>query len=81
MKVSFSVSSQSIIKRFSCNLASPIFESFGIDPENFVKKYSIVQKLDHFTCNKCLFMTLLYNTLTSFRFILRIALHVKWSIF
>ena len=34
---------------------------FGIDPENFVKKYCIVQKLDHLTCSKCLFMTLLYN--------------------
>ena len=35
--------------------------SFGIDPVNFEKKYCIVQKLDHLTCSKCLFMTLLYN--------------------
>ena len=32
-----------------------------IDTENFVQKYSIVQKLDHLTCTKCLSMTLLQN--------------------
>ena len=51
MKVSFSVSSQSILNRFS----------FGIDPENFVKYYCLVQKSDHLTYTKCLFMTLYYN--------------------
>ena len=81
MKVSFSVSSQSILNRFSWNFVNPIFQWFGINPENFIKKYYIVQKLDHLTCSKCLFMMLLYNPLTSFRFILRIALHVKWSNF
>ena len=30
--------------------SNPIFYLVGIDPENFVKKYSIVQKLDHLTC-------------------------------
>ena len=28
---------------------------WAINPENFVKKYWIVQKLDHLTCSKCLF--------------------------
>ena len=36
-------------------------DSAKTDPENFVKKYWVVQKLDHLTCSKCLFMTLLYN--------------------
>ena len=69
MKVSFSVSSQSILKRFTRNFVNPIFYSFGIDLENFVKKYWIVQKLDHLTCSKCPFMTLLYNMYKPINFI------------
>ena len=52
MKVSFWVSSQSIL-----------------NPENFVNKYWIVQKLDHLTCIKCLFMTLLYHMYKPINFI------------
>ena len=47
MKASFSVSTQSILKWFLLNFVNPIFQSFGSDPENFVKKYCIVQKLDY----------------------------------
>ena len=38
---------------FSSHLASIL--------TNFVKKYCIFQKLDHLTCSKCPFMTLLYD--------------------
>ena len=43
MKVSFSVSSQSILKGLSRN-----------NPENFAKFHSVFQKLDHLTCNAIL---------------------------
>ena len=54
--------------------SQPIFMKFcrpcfGIDPDNFVKKYRIVQKLDHLTCSKCLFMTLVYNMYKPINFI------------
>ena len=61
MKVSSPVFSQSILNRFSRNFVNPIFQSFGIDPENLVKKHCLFQKLDHLTCSKCLSMTLHYN--------------------
>ena len=50
MKVSFSVSSQSILKRLSQNFATIIIWSFGNNPENLAKLYSAFQKLDHLTC-------------------------------
>ena len=48
MKVSFSVSTQAIFMKFF----KPFFQSFDIYPENFVKQYCIVQKLDRLTCSK-----------------------------
>ena len=51
MKVSFLVSSQSILKRLSRNFATIIIYSFGNNPENFAKFHSVFQKLDHLTCN------------------------------
>ena len=51
MKVSFPVSSQSILKRFSRNFATIIIWSFG---NNFAKFHSVFQKLDHLTSNAIL---------------------------
>ena len=31
------------------------------ESDRFKVTFTIVQKLDHLTCSKCLFMTLLYN--------------------
>ena len=54
MKISFSVSSQSIIKRLSQNFVTIIIKSFGNNPENFVKFHLAFHKLDHLTCNTIL---------------------------
>ena len=48
----FSPISQSILNRFLRNVARTIFESRGDYREISVKKYYIVQKLDHLTCSK-----------------------------
>ena len=60
----FSPISQSILTRFWWNFARTIFESRGDYQEIFIKKYYVVQKLDHFrnlTCNKFEFTTSLYK--------------------
>ena len=54
MKVSFLVSSQSILKRLSRNFATIIFLSFGNNPKNFAKFHLVFQKLDYLTCNAIL---------------------------
>ena len=54
MKVSFSVSSQSILKRLSQNFVTIIIYSFGNNPENFAKFHSVFQKLDDLACNTIL---------------------------
>ena len=54
MKVSFSVSSQSILKELSRNFETIIIQSFGNNPENFAKFHWVFQKLDHLTRNAIL---------------------------
>ena len=56
MKVSFSVSSQSILRRFSQHFVTIIILSFGNNPENLAKFHLVFQKLDHLTCNAILRM-------------------------
>ena len=51
MKVSFSVSSQSILRRLSQNFVTIIIWSFGNNPENLAKFHLVFQKLDHLTSN------------------------------
>ena len=48
----FSVISPSIISRFSRNFVKIIFQQNAYISENFVKLYSLFQKLDHLTCGK-----------------------------
>ena len=49
----FSAISPSILNRFSSNFAKAIFYSNPNSPDNFVKLYSVFQKLDHLsTCNE-----------------------------
>ena len=54
MKVSFLVSSQSILKRLSRHFATIIIRSFGNNPKNSAKFHLVFQKLDHLTCNAIL---------------------------
>ena len=54
MKVSFLVSSQSVLKRLSRNFATIIIWLFGNNPENFAKFHLVFQKLDHLTGNAIL---------------------------
>ena len=84
MKVSFSVSSQSILKRLSQNLATIIIWLFGKYPENFAKFYSVFQKLDYLTCNAILRIN--RNEVNGFIHVIEerhkwTLLHVKWSSF
>ena len=53
----FSVNSH----RFWWNFARTIFESRSDYPEIFIKKYYVVRKLDHLTCNKFEITTSLYK--------------------
>ena len=53
--------SQSIINRFWWTFARTILESRGDCREIFIKKYYIVQKLDHLTCVKFVITTSLYK--------------------
>ena len=46
------VDSPSILNRFPSNFAKVIFYSNPNSPENFIKLYSVFQKLDHLTCSK-----------------------------
>ena len=48
----FSAISLSILNRFFSNFTKAIFYSNPNRPENFVKLYSVFQKLDHLTCNE-----------------------------
>ena len=48
----FGAISPSILNRFPSNFAKAIFYSNPDSPENFVKLYSVFQKLDHLTCSK-----------------------------
>ena len=48
----FSAISPSILNRFPANFAKAIFYSNPNSPENFVKLYSVFQKLAHLTCSK-----------------------------
>ena len=68
----FSAISPSILNRFSPNFVKAIFYSNPNSPENFVKLYSVFQKLDHLTCNE---LKLLRPSIS------RILLHGKWSNF
>ena len=42
----------SILNQFTLNFAKAIFYSKPNSPDNFVKLYSVFQKLDHLTCGK-----------------------------
>ena len=53
----FSVNSQPILMNFE----RTIFESHGDYPDIFIKKYYVVKKLDHLTCNKFEITTSLYK--------------------
>ena len=43
--------------------------SFSVSGQSIIKRYCIDQKLDHLTCSKCLFMTLLYDMYKLINFI------------
>ena len=69
--------SQSILTRFWWNFARTIFESCGDKREIFIKKYYVVQKLDHLTCSKFEFTTFLYKPikLVKLKFVFSPKLH------
>ena len=46
--------SPSIMNQFFWNLAQAIFKSYPNVGKNVAKLYSMLQKLDHLTCNKIL---------------------------
>ena len=69
----FSVNSQLIFMKF----CKDIFESCGDYREIFIKKYYVVQKLDHLTCSKFEITTSLYKPikLVKLKFVFSPELH------